>query len=167
MSAGTPAPVAATSAPSAAPGRMPVDAFGYGVVQPLIAARAFNGFGAYPAFPAAAIPGLGTADSVVAAVAMRRGQPAAPTSDADIEDFLWDALDLIPGTSEAEVRCEAGRVTLSGSVPHKRQKHDVGEIAWAIPSVTDVQNNVTITARRRARGSGRESDTPSPVRKHA
>jgi hypothetical protein len=109
-----------------------------------------------------------TASAVVAAVAMRRGQPAGPTTDAEIEDFLYDAFDLIPGTSDVEVRCEGGRVTFTGNVPNKRHKRDVGELAWAIPSIIDVQNNVTITARRRSRGSGRESDTHSPgqARKH-
>ena len=146
----------------------PVGAGNPGPAQPLTPAAQFSGFGAFPAFPAATIPAVVTAGTVLAAVAMRRGQPGGPTTDAEIEDFLYDALDLIPGTSDAEVRCEGGRVTLSGSVPHKRQKHDVGEIAWAIPSVTDVQNSVTIAARRRARAAGRENEaqTSGPVRKH-
>ncbi len=66
------------------------------------------------------------------------------------------------GTSEVEVRCEGGRATLTGSVQHKRLKRDVGEIAWAIPALNDVQNNVTITSRRRSR-IGREVEVgPSP-----
>jgi BON domain-containing protein len=104
-------------------------------------------------------PAVGpTAAAVVAVVAMRRGQPVGPTTDAEIEDFLYDAFDLIPGTSEVEVRCEGGRVTLTGNVPNKRHKRDVGEIAWTIPSINDVQNNATITARRRTR-AGREAET--------
>jgi osmotically-inducible protein OsmY len=98
---------------------------------------------------------------------MRRGQPAGPTNDAEIEEFLYDALELIPGTSDVEVRCEGGRVSLTGSVPHKRQKRDIGEIAWAIPAVADVQNNATIAARRRARHSGREGESSGATRKHA
>jgi hypothetical protein len=138
---------AATSVPVASQIRVPVDPLGYFVTT--------EPFGP-------------TAGAVVAAVAMRRGQPAAPTTDAEIEDFLYDTLDLIPGTSEVEVRSESGRVTFTGNVPNKRHKRDVGEIAWAIPSINDVQNNVTITARRRSRAAGRETDTPSagPVRKH-
>jgi hypothetical protein len=87
-----------------------------------------------------------------------------------VEEFLNEVLDLMPGTSEVEVRCENGRAILTGNVPHKRYKRDVGEIAWAIPSITDVNNNVSIVARRRARAtaSGRETDaTTGPVRKHA
>ena len=116
--------------------------------------------GTFPTFLTSE-PAVGpTAAAVVAAVAMRRGQPVGPATDAEIEDFLYDAFDLIPGTSEVEVRCEGGRVTLTGNVPNKRHKRDVGEIAWTIPSINDVQNNATITARRRTR-AGREADTQS------
>lgn len=108
-----------------------------------------------------------TAPALVAAIAVRRGQPLGPTNDQEIEDFIADALDMLPGTSDVEVRCDGGRVILTGSVPHKRIKRDVGEIAWAIPSINDVQNNVTITARRRSRGQGRETEAAasSPARK--
>jgi osmotically-inducible protein OsmY len=104
-----------------------------------------------------------SAPSLLAAVAMRRGQPLGPTNDQEIEDFIYDALDLLPGTSEVDVRCESGRTMLTGTVQQKRAKRDIGEIAWAIPAVQDVQNNVTITARRRARAaaSARETDAPA------
>lgn len=99
-----------------------------------------------------------TAPALLAAVAMRRGQPQGPRNDQEVEDFLYDALELIPGTGDVEVRCEAGRAMLTGSVQHKRLKRDIGEIAWAIPVLSDVQNNVTIASRRRARGSSREAE---------
>jgi hypothetical protein len=164
---GNPIPTAATGvSPAATPARLPVDAFGYAIATP--APGSFAGYNAFTGLQAAFASGV-TAGAIIAAVAMRRGQPAGPTNDAEIEDFLYDALELIPGTSEAEVRCEGGRVTLSGNVPHKRQKHDVGEIAWAIPTVADVQNSVTIAARRRGRSAARENEaqTGGPVRKHA
>jgi osmotically-inducible protein OsmY len=100
-----------------------------------------------------------TPQALLATVALRRGQPMGPTNEQDIEDFIYDALDLLPGTSDVEVRCEGGRVTLTGSAAHKRVKRDAGEIAWAIPSVADVQNTITITTRRRSRVQGREGDT--------
>jgi hypothetical protein len=103
--------------------------------------------------------GVVTAAALLAAVAVRRGQPLGPTSDQEIEDFISDALDLLPGSSDIEVRCEGGRVALTGQVSHKRLKRDAGEIAWAIPSVNDVQNNVTIVLRRRSRPI-REAETP-------
>jgi hypothetical protein len=102
-----------------------------------------------------------TAPALLGAVAVRRGQPFGPTNDQEIEDFIYDALELFSGTNDVDVRCEGGRVTLSGVVQHKRLKRDTGEIAWAIPGVTDVQNNVTIAPRRRSR-AGREAE-PSTV----
>jgi len=108
-----------------------------------------------------------TAPALLAAFALRRGQPLGPTNDQEIEDFLYDALELFPGAGEVEVRSEAGRITLTGRVQHKKLKRDVGEIAWATPGVTDLQNNLTITARRRARGASREQEPSSAARKPA
>ena len=99
-----------------------------------------------------------TAGSIIALVAARRGQLAGPSTDAELEDFLYDCLEFLPGTNEVEIRCESGRVLFSGTVPHRRQKRDIGEIAWNIPTVSDVQNNAAITARRRARPTGREAE---------
>jgi osmotically-inducible protein OsmY len=98
---------------------------------------------------------------------MRRGQPQGPTNDQEVEDFIVDALDLLPGATDVEVRCEGGRVTLSGNVQHKRLKRDVGELAWAIPVLSDVQNNITIASRRRSRAASREVEAPTsgPTRK--
>jgi len=105
-----------------------------------------------------------TAPSLLAAVAMRRGQPQGPTNDQEVEDFVYDAFEMLPGTADVEVRCDGGRVTLSGSVQHKRLKRDVGEIVWAIPALHDVQNNVTIASRRRGR-SQIETPQGGPGRK--
>src|SRR5262245_26537586 len=122
-----------------------------------------------PAFAGPDIAVGVTAPALLAAVAARRGQPLGPTNDPELEDFIYDALDLIPGTSDVEVRCDGGRVIFTGTVPHKRLKRDVGEIAWSIPSVNDVQDTVTIAARRRARGT-RETEmaaSAGPSRKQA
>jgi hypothetical protein len=117
--------------------------------------------------PAALIGGDGagfvTASSLLTAVAMRRGQPQGPSNDHEIEEFIYDTLDLFPGAADVEVRCENGRATLTGTVQHKHTKRDVSEIAWAIPAVQDVQNNVSITSRRRARAAGRDADAPATV----
>jgi len=101
-----------------------------------------------------------TVPALLAAVAARRGQPLGPTNDQEIEDFVGDALDLLPGSNDIEIRCDGGRVTLTGQVSQKRLKRDAGEIAWVTPGVNDVQNNITIVARRRPRSS-RESETPA------
>jgi hypothetical protein len=99
-----------------------------------------------------------TAPALLTAIAARRGQPQGPTSDHDVEEFIYDAVELLPGAGDVEVRCEGGRVTLTGSVPHKRLKRDVGEIAWAIPGINDVQNTVGIATRRRSRAFTREPE---------
>jgi hypothetical protein len=96
-------------------------------------------------------------------IALRRGQLQGPGNDQEIEDFMYDALDMFWGTNDVEVRSEQGRVALTGTVQQKRLKRDIGEIAWAIAAVADVQNNVTITARRRSRGMGRDSAEASPT----
>lgn len=116
-------------------------------------------------FPILTGPEIGvgiTAPALLTAVAIRRGQPQGPSTDQEVEDFIYDALDLLPGASDIEVRCDAGIVTLTGTVTHKRLKRDAGEIAWAIPNVHDVQNNVTVSARRRQRGPRRENEPPTP-----
>lgn len=115
------------------------------------------------------VPGGVPASTVIATMAMRRGQSQGPTNDQDVEELLYDAIELMPGGGEIEVRCEAGRVSLTGSVPNKRIKRDVGELAWAIPGINDVQNTLNIATRRRARGFTREPEAQpaGPSRKQA
>jgi hypothetical protein len=115
------------------------------------------------------VPGGVPASTVIATMAMRRGQPQGPASDQDVEELLLDAIELIPSAGEVEVRCESGRVSLTGSVPNKRVKRDVGELAWAIPGINDVHNTLNIQNRRRSRGFTREPEAqPSgPSRKQA
>jgi len=109
-----------------------------------------------------------TPTQLLGAVALRRGQPQPPATDPEIEELMFDAFDVLGGASDVEVRSDSGRVTLTGSVPHKRVKRDIGELAWAIPAVVDVQNNVTIVSRRRARTGGREAEiSAGPSRKQA
>jgi hypothetical protein len=110
-----------------------------------------------------ALQPVGSASTFVAAVAMRRGQPNGPTTDQDVEELMYDTLELLPGAGDVEVKCEAGRLTLSGAVSHRRLKRDIGEIAWSIPNLVDVMNNVAITSRRRTRGIPREGESPVPA----
>jgi BON domain len=122
--------------------------------------------GTFPSFTGTEIAIGVTAPALLTAVAMRRGQPLGPTNDQEIEDFIYDALDLLPGATDVEVRCENGKATVTGSVPHKRLKRDVGEIAWAIPSLNDVQNNITVATRRRSRSQqSRENELAAGARK--
>jgi len=105
--------------------------------------------------------------ALLATVALRRGQPLGPSSDQEIEDFIYDALELLPGSGEVDVRCEAGRVTFTGTVHYKRLKRDVGEVAWAIPGVNDVHNTVTIAVRRRPRSVAQSESQAAVGRKSA
>ncbi len=108
------------------------------------------------------VPGGVPALTVIATMAMRRGQPQGPATDQDVEELLYDTIELMPGAGDVEIRCEGGRLSLSGSVPNKRVKHDVGELAWAIPGINDVNNGLSITTRRRTRGLNRESEAQQP-----
>lgn len=155
-----------------APGALSAAIYGYGGGVASNGQQNLAGPGLAVAYPFAANPsaasiadatGVVTASSLLAAVAIRRGQPQGPTSDAEVEEFIYDALDLLPGAADVEIRCESGRLTLTGSVQHKRTKRDVGEIAWAIPGLQDVQNNVSITSRRRTRVAGRDAEAPASV----
>jgi hypothetical protein len=121
--------------------------------------QAVPGFGGSLPFGGQEMSAGVPASALVSVIAMRRGQPMGPTNDRDFEEVIYDALEWLSGANEVEARCEGGRITLTGSVSNKRIKHDVGEIAWAIPSVTDVLNNVTITARRRGRHDQREQES--------
>jgi len=130
-----------------------------GANWPSVAPTPISSSVAIPSMPEFAVGILPQA--LLAAVAMRRGQPMGPTNDQEIEEFLSDVLDLLPGANDVEVRCESGRATLTGAVAHKRLKRDAGEVAWAIPSVNDVQNNISIAARRRSRASTRDVEPPA------
>ena len=161
--AGVPGAQTATLSPPDVFGTVPTN-----LLHPTPAATAFHG--GFPLGPAAFAPGTVPAfvgpevaigysiPTLLAVIAMRRGQPTGPTNDQECEDFIYDALEVIPGTSEVEVRCDNGRATLTGIVQHKRLKRDLGEIAWTIPAISDVQNNITIATKRRSR-SGRETES--------
>jgi len=152
---------------------LPPEAFGFGTgplpfTQPSVMGTSVptglpvvpNPYGVGAAFPGYATPEMAafSIPSLLAAVAQRRGQPLGPATDQDLEDFIYDALEWLNGAGDVEVRCDGARVTLTGGVQHKRLKRDVGEIAWAIPGVNDVQNNITIAARRRSRLAARETE---------
>lgn len=144
---------------------LPFPGFGYfqipSTTRPIVSGQSAPDFGppAAPLFAAADFGTIVTPQALLAAIGRRRGQPMGPTNDQEIEDFIIDALDMLPGASDVDVRCESGRATLTGTVSHKRVKRDAGEIVWAIPNVHDVQNNITIATRRRSRSAGREQET--------
>jgi hypothetical protein len=155
--------------PQPVPGMVPAQAFGYGSVMtpPLLFTSGPVPFAPQPAsvlvnsFGGDATAGV-PVPVLLTAIAVRRGQPQGPTTDQEIEEFVYDAFELLAGAGDVEVRCEGGRTTLTGTVQHKRVKRDIGEILWAIPGVSDVQNSVTIASRRRARAANRDVE-PMPA----
>lgn len=164
--AGTGSPVlpSPVSQPGGIPGVLPTAGVAAGSLTPALGAMPLG----------AAIPLAGSEVAVgvpvpalLATLAVRRGQPLGPTNDQEIEDFLYDALELFPGSGEVEVRCEGGRVTFTGTVHYKRLKRDAGEMAWAIPGVNDVHNTITIAARRRSRGVAQGEPQAAAGRKSA
>ena len=136
-----------------------------GGVTPVTGAPSLGG--TVSSFPGAEVAVGVPVPVLLATVAIRRGQPMGPSNDQEIEDFIYDVLELLPGSGEVDVRCESGRITFSGTVHYKRLKRDVGEVAWAIPGVNDVQNNITIAARRRSRASTQSEPQGSAPRKSA
>jgi hypothetical protein len=89
-------------------------------------------------------------------------------SDDEVENLISEALDSDPvfaGNVEVEVQCEAGVVTLTGNVPHKFIKRAVGELAWGVPGIVDVKNNVELSGRRRIRAGLRKEGAPGQQRR--
>ncbi len=75
--------------------------------------------------------------------------------------MVYDAMDvdpLIPYDVDIEVNCDAGVVTLAGTVPNKPAKHAAGDDTWWVPGVVDVRNNIQIGGRRRARTAPHEEE---------
>jgi len=86
-----------------------------------------------------------TAPVLVSAIAQRRGQPAGPTSDQEFEDFIYDALDLLPGSSEVEVRCDGGRISLMGAV----SRSDSNATSARLPGPSRASTTCRTTSRSR------------------
>src|SRR4051794_24485075 len=61
------------------------------IMTPLPPTPSLGSVGAAAAEPM--MPATITASALVAAVALRRGQPQGPANDQEVEDFLYDALE--------------------------------------------------------------------------
>jgi hypothetical protein len=86
-------------------------------------------------------------------------------TDEEIVEMVYDAIDddpLIPYDADIDVKCDAGEVTLTGTVPNKRMKHAAGDDAWWVPGVVDVHNQINVSGRRRAKHAPSEAQEGQP-----
>ncbi|MBI2865582.1 MAG: BON domain-containing protein [Chloroflexi bacterium] len=82
-------------------------------------------------------------------------------TDEEIVEMVYDAMDvdpLVPYDADINVDCDAGVVTLTGTVLNKRAKHAAGDDAWWAPGVVDVKNELMVSGRRRARTAPTETE---------
>jgi osmotically-inducible protein OsmY len=73
-----------------------------------------------------------------------RGPKGYRRSDPRIYEDICEALIDEPNVDcrDIEVTVEGGEVTLSGTVPHRRDKRHVEELAWQIRGVEQVHNRL-------------------------
>ncbi|MBI2952686.1 MAG: BON domain-containing protein [Chloroflexi bacterium] len=85
-------------------------------------------------------------------------------SDDQIEDMIYTSIDAdpsVPFDSEINIDVAGGVVTLSGTVPNKRVKHAVGDDAWWVPGVWDVNNNLAVTGHAQKPSTRTRAHRPS------
>ena len=100
----------------------------------------WSGSGTFPlgstAFPFVSREFAGglSAPELLAAIAMHQGQPQGPTNDQEVEDFIYDVLEVLPGATDVEVRCEGGtRVALrerAAQTPQARRRSNCVGHSW-------------------------------------
>jgi hypothetical protein len=80
------------------------------------------------------------------ALSERRGPKGYRRSDERIREDLCEAL--ISAThldaSEVSVDVSEGQVRLEGTVPERRMKHTIEDIAAGVPGVLDVENRIRV-----------------------
>jgi len=88
-------------------------------------------------------------------------------TDEEIEEMIYDTLDvdpLVPSDADINVDVSSGVVVLTGTVPNKAAKHAAGDDAWWAPGVVDVNNNLSVSGRRRIRGAPPGGPGAGPTR---
>ena len=68
-----------------------------------------------------------TAPALLTAIAIKRGQRAVPTNDHEIEDFLYDALELLTGTNECRSALRGRTCDADRQRAARRLKRDVAK----------------------------------------
>jgi hypothetical protein len=78
--------------------------------------------------------------------------PMRTATDDQIKHMVEESLDAdpaIPFDADINIDVRNGVVTLTGTVPNKRIKHDAGADAWWLPPVVDVENELQVSRARR------------------
>jgi hypothetical protein len=80
---------------------------------------------------------------------MGYSQAGHETSDEALENRVADALDTNPmtGNADIDVSSQHGVVTLTGVVQSKHIKRLADHLAWSVPGVHDVQNQLRVKGR--------------------
>jgi hypothetical protein len=88
------------------------------------------------------------------------GAGMAPLSDDELADKVGFELSHAPRTwhlPQPEVAVVAGRVELTGTVPHEAGREELERVAAAVPGVSGVENLVTVDAGGNGSGEASES----------
>jgi osmotically-inducible protein OsmY len=65
---------------------------------------------------------------------------AQPVECLDVSDLANERLDV----SDVRVSVAGGKVTLEGTVPERRMKHEIEELVDACPGVQDIENRIRV-----------------------
>ena len=133
------------------------------------------GFQGYPGFPPNYMPFTqGYPGFMPNYMPFTQGYPGfqgmTVPDDEQIREMIFDSIDadpIVPYDSDCNVEVTGGLVTLTGTVPNKRIKHAIGDDAWWIPGVMDVNNQLEVAGRARGRmeRTGERTTTPRTTRR--
>ncbi len=65
---------------------------------------------------------------------------AQPVERLDVSDLANERLDV----SDVRVSVAGGKVTLEGTVPERRMKHEIEDLVDACPGVQDIDNRIRV-----------------------
>jgi hypothetical protein len=92
--------------------------------------------------------------------ALRGRPPSEERTDARIQYYFRLALEDEPNLDwrGVDFTVENGRVTLTGTVAHERDKRHIEELAWLMIGVTAVDNRIAVTRLPQGVPWGRRRD---------
>lgn len=92
--------------------------------------------------------GYGTS-GVTGDIGRRSGPRNYARTDARIREDICERLTFTTGleVSDVTVEVDKGKVTLSGTVPHRSQKYDIEDLADNTMGVSEVENNIRVSRK--------------------